>query len=71
MKDKKTLYVVSKISDVPYSEKLHSLPDITSGFRMTYKEDFIVVFERCSLELPLFESKRYDTEPGRDIRKRM
>ena len=34
MKDKKILYVVSKISDVPYSEKLLSLLDITSGFRI-------------------------------------
>lgn len=34
MKDKKILYVVSKISDVPYSEKLLSLLDINSEFRI-------------------------------------
>ena len=37
---------------------------------MPYKEDFIVVFERRSLELPLLESKWNDTEPGRDIQER-
>ena len=34
MKDKKILYVGSKISDVPYSEKLLSLLDINSEFRI-------------------------------------
>ena len=28
MEDKKTLYIVSKISDIPYSEKLLSLLDV-------------------------------------------
>lgn len=34
MEDKKTLYIVSKISDIPYSEKLLSLLDVHAGFRI-------------------------------------